>query len=257
MPGARIIFPEFRDEQSDSRYPFADTATLADKTGNVKISRTAIVDIVIYAIGGATGVYLSQIGVTKDIGKITIANGDGTTIATGEYSILSPPISGTIPLFDSRARPAGLIILTRRAFVLFSGWGEGTRTFTRAATEFVSSVVIPTPENCVRAISNGADGFFTGDVWLVGGNGVTVREVTSAVIRIDILGEPLFKRVLCDGPTTPFNPPVQLKTINNQKPDEYGNFTFTVMDETVADPVLRITPKNGSLQISVVGSRVD
>lgn len=54
MSGARILYPEFRDEQSDSRYPFADSATLVSTTNAAAvIAADTFIDASFFPIGGA------------------------------------------------------------------------------------------------------------------------------------------------------------------------------------------------------------
>ena len=257
MSGARIIFPDFREEQSASKYPFADSATLADTTGTRVLGRDSLIDAVIYAIGSDLQAHISKIIVENTQITIAIANSGGTQIAAGSYDPLAPPTNGHIPLYDIYSRPAGLLLFFTDGLSLLSGWGVGTWLFKPTATEFVSTVVMPAQEKCVRAITNNVDQFFTGDVWIVGGAGVVVRTEPGNVIRVDIRGEPLFKRILCDSETAPFDPPTPLKTINGCGPDEYGNFTLTVTNTpAIADPILRISPKDDAVHISIVGTGI-
>lgn len=257
MAGARIIFPDFREEQADSRYPFADTATLRDRTGRLEIPRDAFIDAVVYTIGRKAKAYVSKITVDNNLITLTVANTANTITATAKYNPLSPPMTGHIALLDEYERPAGLLILTQNALALFGGWDVGEHVFNVTATEFVSTVVIPAQEDCVRAITNNADKFYTGDVWLIGGNGVVVRAVEADVVRVDIMGEPLFKRILCGTEEAPFEPENTLRTINGCGPDEFGNFTLTVTNtDQVTDPILRISPRGDALTISVVGTGV-
>lgn len=263
MAGARIIFPDFREEQSMSRYPFADSATLKDRTGDKEITQDSFIDAIIYAIGSDLKAHISQIVVDNGRVTIVVANFRGIKIASGSYNPLLPPENGQLPLTDSYGRPAGLLLLTQDAMARFSGWGVGVWVFTQAATEFVSTAVIPAQEEGVRALTNTVDQFFTGDVWIVGSDGVVVRTEPGNVIRVDVVGEPLFKRILCDSETAPFNPPTPIRTINGCGPDEFGNFTLTVTDTPaigikapVLDPILRISPAADALQISIVGTGV-
>lgn len=257
MAGARIIFPDFREEQSDSRYPFADSATLRDRTGAREIPRDAFIDAVVHTIGAGRKAYISRITVDNNLITITVSNTENTVTAAATYNPLSPPQNGHVALLDQLGRPAGLLILTQNALALFGGWGVGAYVFNATATEFVATVVIPAKENCVRAITNNADQFYTGDVWLIGGNGVVVRAVDAQTVRVDIMGEPLFKRILCDTEEAPFEPGNTLRTINGCGPDEFGNFTLTVTNTAqVADPVLRISPSGDALTISAVGTGI-
>ena len=93
----------------------------------------------------------------------------------------------------------------------------------------------------------------TGDIWLVGDQGVVLRRENINTIRIDIIGVPLFKRFLCEPQASNFPAKRYLKTINGCGPDEFGNFTFTATNELAEDSVLRIYPDNGTIVVDTVG----
>lgn len=259
MSGARILYPQFRAEQSDSRYPFADSATLMSTAQKLDIGRDTFFDATIYTIGGSRQAYISSIVVNPQ--QITIWVGDvaNKDRAAASFNPLSPPENGVLDLFDEYARPAGKLLSTPLNLARFSGWPTGTHNFTVAATEFVSSVVIPAREPGVRALKTLDSPILTGDVWLVGGRGVVVRQEDATTIRIDIIGEPLFSRYICDE-FNRFEPRTFLQTftINGVTcgPDEYGNFIITATGHGASDTVLRVYPQDGNLRIDTVGRKV-
>jgi len=116
MSGARIIFPEFRDEQSDSRYPFADTATLIADSG-AQLNRDSFIDAAIYAIGATAPLYISAIDINSSSVTITISDKSGTSVCTTAYTPLDPPESGELALTDKYGRPAGILISERKISV--------------------------------------------------------------------------------------------------------------------------------------------
>jgi hypothetical protein len=258
MSGARILFPEFRDEQSDSLYPFADSATLLADTG-FKINRDTFIDASIYAIGATPGVYIASITVGPDTITIALAAGNTAALCSTTYNPLNAPSTGELTLVDLYGRPAGLLLATKNSLTLFGGWPIGVHTFASAATEFVAAVVCPAQEAGVRGLLLNGE-LFTGDVWLIGDQGVVLRQTTPNVIRVDIVGDPLFKRALClddaGEPVAAFKPKSFLKTINGCGPDDYGNFNITVASPNIGDSILRIYPENNVLKIEAVGSRV-
>lgn len=258
MSGARIIFPEFRDEQSDSLYPFADGVTLRASTG-LTIQRNSFLDAYIYAINATGRAYVSSIFVDLTSVTITIGANNSANVCTGSYNPTDPPDSGAIDLVDGYGRPAGIIVATKETLSLFGGWPAGLHEFTVAATELVASVVCPAKEPGVRGLLVNGE-LLTGDVWLIGDQGVVLRQTSPNTIRVDIVGDPLFKRALClneDGtPISAFVPKPFLRTINNCGPDAYGNFNLTIASPDVPDSILRIYPDNGVLKIESVGSKV-
>jgi hypothetical protein len=271
MAGARILYPQFRDEQSTSRYPFSDAATLVGTNAagdTVEIAVDTFVDGVFFVIGGAAGLYLSAITVAAQ--KITLALSDNGFLknVTATYNPLNPPDNGVINFFDIYGRPAGSLLSTPLNLARFSAWAVGTYTFTAAATEFAAAIVIPANEPGVRALRPETKQFMTGDVWLVGDQGVVLRKEATTlsdtnVIRIDIIGVPLFKRFLCEPQSESYPAKNYLKTINGCGPDNYGNFTITATNaefdattQSTANTVLRIYPENGTIVIDTASRSV-
>lgn len=266
MTSSRILFPQFRDEQSANKYPFADSANLTAATG-LKIENDLFVDASFFGIGTTTRLYLSQVTVTAQ--KVIFTIGDETNFAklTGSYDILKPPDNGVITVQDNYKRPAGLLLAApavrdqdgtlkkASTLVRFSAWPVGVHRFTAEATEFVATAVIPANEPGVRALLPETNELQTGDIWIVGNNGVVVRAEGEHVIRIDVVGVPLFKRLVC-APQTNFPTKSFLRTINNCGPDEYGNFTITATDKNVSHPNVRIYPNNGTLALDTIGQEV-
>jgi hypothetical protein len=257
MAGTRILFPEFRDEQEASRYPFADSAGLQSETAeNIAIAPDTFIDASFFIIGGYQRVYISSVVVTAQ--SVTINVGDeelGARVST-TYSPLSPPADGVLLFADPYGRPAGMLLSTPIALARFSGWSRGTYTFELDQTEFVSSVVIPANEPGVRAVVPETKQFLTGDIWFVGDQGVVLRQDGPGVIRVDIVGVPLFRRFLCEPQSNDFPNKRYLKTINGCGPDDFGNFTFTATNQAVADSVLRIYADGETIVVDTVGRSV-
>lgn len=254
MTSSRILFPQFRDEQSSSKYPFADSATLLSDNG-IKIDNDLFTDASFFGVGVNERVYISSIVVTAQTVTITVGDAANSTRMTGSYSVFNPPETGVIAFTDLYGRPAGTLLIGKNECdrIKFSTWPIGQHSFKITATEFVSTVVIPAKEPGVRAITPEPQQLQTGDVWLVGNNGVVVRAEDDRTIRVDIIGAPLFKRLICEPQTTFVAKPV-LRTINGCGPDSYGNFIITATNKTVNHPTTRIYPNNDTLTIATIGS---
>jgi hypothetical protein len=146
-------------------------------------------------------------------------------------------------------------------------WPVGTYAFSRAATEFVATAFVPAQEPGVRALTLNQQNFITGDVVLVGESGVVLRYEQPVhpndptvskdkVIRVDIVGVPLFKRHACDEAQKSKLPPRFVTTINHCPADEFGNFTITATNQNVEPgdaTVLRVYPTNFGLVIEAAG----
>lgn len=255
MAGERILFPQFREEQSDSKYPFSDDATLRVPGSSLTIARDAFIDASLHPIGARGQMYISGISVTPFEITITLGDGGNTKRCTTKFDPATPPNNGVLELTDEYGRPAGMLLSTPLALSAFGGWPAGAYQLRATDSGFVSSVVIPATEPGVRAIRPDTKEFITGDMWLIGNRGVVVRKEGEHVIRIDIVGEPLFKRYLC-APQDKFNPPTFVQTINGCGPDEFGNFLLTATNHQVGDPVLRVYPDGNLLRIETIGRKV-
>lgn len=253
MTESRILFPEFRDEQAASRYPFVDNATLQSQDGTVRIANNAFIDASFFGIDVVGRLYLSQISVTPQTVTMYVGDQDEPLKLKAEYDPAVGPENSILSFYDAYGRPAGTLLSDPLNLGKFNSWFPGNYTFTVAAAEFVSSVVIPANASGVRGV-NFSDNLIYGDMWLIGDAGVVIRkeENTDSTIRIDVVGEPLFNRFICE-PLGDFPAQPYLKTINGCGPDRFGNFTITATAKDVADPVIRIAPQNNALVVSVVG----
>jgi hypothetical protein len=243
MVSANILFPQFRDEQADSKYPFADQATLVSNSGTVTLAKDVFIDACFYPVGGGQVAYLSSIQITNTKVTMTITTVNPRVVVTAEYD----PLNG---------RPAGLLVFNADKLLEIYQWGAGTYTFSPTATEFVPTAVIPANEPGVRALTLNDAHFLTGDTWIVGRDGVVVTAEGNNVIRVDIVGVPLFNRAACDNAAQ--QPALQsfVSTINGCPPDEFGNFLITATNQNVPNDdttVLRIYPAEYGLILEAVG----
>jgi len=251
----RLLYPEFRDQLEHTKYPFSDGVSLVSPTTGQAIDRDTFLDASLYPIGAGARVHISSVAVTsKDI-VITIGDTVTADLASAEFDALDPP--DLIRFTDTYGRPAGVIVSESLRLARFSGWSSVTHTFGVLDTEFAASCVIPKPAPGVRGVVNDDEDFTAGDIWLVGDNGVVIRDDGDGNIRVDLVGDPLFVRKLCV-PLGEFNPPSIIKTINGCAPDEYGYFNLTVGDTQAPDTIMRINPTEDgtALVVSAVGQLV-
>lgn len=255
MAEQRIYQPEWRDEQGDSRYPFADGAALLAQSGLV-LGNDVFLDAVFYPPGAGARLYLTSVE-AEGSRTVTLYVGDPASprLASATLDPLDPPSS--LVFADRYGRPAGLVVSDPTRLASFQTWPLGSHQFGTSA-EIATACVIPTPAAGVRGFVLEDGKLFTGDVWLVGEDGVVVRQDGDRTIRFDLVGDPLFRRRLCQ-PTDLFNTPRFIKTINGHAPDERGNFTITVNDEMAGDVILRIYPDPDAdvVRVEVVGQKTE
>lgn len=256
MAGEHIIFPQFRDEQAASRYPFGDSATLTAADGLTTLAPDVFIDAAFYPIGGGERAHISQIVVAVNKITITVATVNPAVTITAEYDPLRTASGqNTITFFDSYGRPAGIIIFNEKRIAEIYQWGFGAYTFSPAATSFVPTVCVPATEPGVRGLLINGEDFATGDVTLLGDAGVVLRVIGENVIRVDVVGVPLFNRFACEAAEKIKPPPRFVSTINNCRADEFGNFIITATNRTVPgdSTVLRIYPSDYGLIVDTVG----
>ena len=249
----RIRAESFRAQYGSSRYPFADTASLLTTDGSREFPAAAITDASLYP-PSADGrvIYMSSVVVSDGTVTLHFSDGTGRTVAAAEFR--PADVGDVVAVYDSYGRPAGVLVNGNGSMAELSAWPEATYLFKKDAAAMAPRCVIPTPETGVRGILTDDGELLTGDVLIVGDNGVVARtgNVTGS-IRIDVVGDPLFRRKLCR-PIQLFETPRFLRTINGCEGDAYGNFTITAGDNIAAQTVVRIYAKDGSLVIEAVGN---
>jgi hypothetical protein len=249
----RIIFPEFRDELEPTNYPFADGASLLSQDGTRSIGKTTFLDASLYPIGSVEGMYISAVEVTLRAITFRISDRANRNLCYATFNPLHPP--DVLEVWDDYGRPAGVLLSEPLRLSQFGAWDNGTHTFDRQTTEFCASCVIPTPEIGVRGILTENGELLTGDVWIVGENGIAVRELVDGQIRIDVIGDPMFVRKQCD-PLELFEPPLFIKTINHCPPNADGDFRIEANDDDAPETIMRIVHIDDGLQIEAVGQYV-
>lgn len=267
---ARTLFPEWAKENEPTKYPFAPRATLANDAGRVLVEGTFL-DAALYPVGAGAGLYLASAAVDYRTVVLTLASPGVPSLATAEVDTTAPP--DRVEFRDRYGRPAGVLLTEGRRLGLFQTWGTGVHEFRREQTEFCASCVFPTPEVGLRGVRLPSGDVLTGDVWLVGDDGVVLRvfdeykpvpgadPVAVTVVRVDVVGDPLFRRRLC-GPAGLFVTPRFVRRLRvvgpnmtaDLTPDAGGGVTLTADDTLAADTVLRLRTTAGGIEIAAVGS---
>ena len=258
----RHLFPQWQNQNEDTKYPFSSRASLTNAAG-VLLTEGTLLDAALYPIGAVSSLYLASVVVTNTTVTLWLGDDQNPQLASGSFPVASPPAQ--IVLLDTYGRPAGVLISAPLRLGIFATWGAGTFNFTAANTQFAATVCFPTPAIGVQGVQLPDGTLLTGPVWLVGGSGVMLRRVPGAVatIRVDIVGDPLFKRTLCQ-PMSLFVTPNFIKTITfvDAKqtvichPDAYGDIQVGVNNALAQDTVLRVHPTPQGVMIDAVGSTI-
>lgn len=247
---ARVTFNDWRENNKRRKYPFSDGVPASNN--NTVIPDNLFFDGRLYPIGGNQDMYLNRI--TKTSSDITFAiRATGTDeLATATVGLSDIPENGEVAFFDSNGRAAGLLMSDPDVLQAFSGIDVGSYSFFLSQTQFAAAVVVAQPETCVRGIVLESGEVMSGEVWLVGEDGIVLRNEDGA-IRVDIIGDPFASRKLCedsiltdDDEISVLVPYCPIKTINGIEPDEKGNFELLVGDSGSLTSILRITPGDKS-----------
>ena len=163
-------------------------------------------------------------------------------------------------------RPAGVMVINPS---MLSTLVTGTIEYNQYQTPFVSSVLMPVPTSTVSGIIvDGTNTKLTGDVWLVGGDGVVLSRTIDGHIKVDMVGEPLFVRKSFADNNEEFQPPTFVKSIDGLLPDLAGNFNivagmlddYILLNESATpnaavDNVIRVVPIDNGLEIYLAGTK--
>ena len=165
-----------------------------------------------------------------------------TTLTTGQV----------LSFYDKYKRPAGML-LTGNGLITLAGWGTSNYTFQPKATTLSGAILTCLPEPGLRGLVLETGECFTGDVWIVGGPGVLVREDTDGSVRVDIIGDPLYKQVSCQETGGELNTPMLL-TLNELPADKTGGIHLQVGTNYTSQPALRLNASTGQLTIFLAGT---
>lgn len=231
-----IVYTEWRNENEQVNYPFADNATLENSEG-VKIDPTLFLDARLYPIGGDETLYLRRVVVEEELARFYLAVGD-TEIAYGNLDLIVVPSNGEVPVLDTYGRPAGVLVSTSDKLTAVPGLFGSETVFPEAATHFAPSVVVPMPDIGVRGFLTDDGDMIFGPAILVGEQGI-VLSADGNVIRVDALGNPFAKHEDCEG-QDPLPVYCPIKTINGISPDENGDFKLTIGGNSAVDNLFRI-----------------
>lgn len=264
---------EWRRANEASKYPFSDRATLVNEEGTF-IPESLFLDAILHPIGGTQGFYLSQVDVTNETATIYIGDENSPQLAFAVIDIIEPP--DNVPLVDIYDRAAGTLVSESIRLSTFQSWALGTHTFDVDQTEFVARVCVPMPALGVLGFLLDDGTVVSGDVWLIGEDGVVltgeastervagsdVEQQAITAIRVDVVGDPLFRRRLCGGV---FETPRVLEQLTVRAggetiyvgPNDLGDVQITAGDQDVEDPILRIRGTPEGVIFEVVGERLE
>lgn len=240
---------EWRDQVKPTKYPFTDTSGMTT-VENLLFDYTSVYDASFYIINWTSRLFITAVEIAADPNKTARIYVGDVSNQKAAYADIDPfNISEVVTFVDALGRQAGIMVVDPVAFAFIQTWPLGSHQL-RLNAELVTSVITPMPSSYVTAVKTSAGEHLSGDVWLIGEDGVVIR-TENGNIRVDIVGDPLFKRLEYDNPDE-FVTPRFVKTINGNPPDENGDFKIVVGDYLAGDTILRVYP-----DLSLPGIRIE
>ena len=264
-----VGFTEWRSQNRVTRYPFSEQSTLTSDDDKILLEGIFI-DAILYPQGNAAGLFLSAITITADTVTFEISTDTVKGICTGIVTNIAS--ADRVELVDSVGRPAGLLLSEGGNLKAVRAMGLGTHNFVRTAAEFCATVSVPTPSPSVTGFLLDDGSVVSGRVILFAENGVVIRTAQYPVepicgtpylqdnIEFNIIGDPLFRRRLCEGETD-YNLPrpitnvefkIGTKTITLPMTG-FNDLQIKASNQAAEDTALRISNTDQGIDISVAG----
>lgn len=267
MAVSEVRQPGWRDELRGSRFPFDDLASLAGNSGEF-IPPEIFADAILHPIGADDIVHLSRVEIVSNEATLTIGTGAQPSLAQATFDMLSPPEQ--LAFSDQYGRPAGVLAIDTQAIGFFQAWDQGVHSFTPEQTRFAAACCVPLPEPGVRGVVLDDGSMLTGEIWLVGDEGIVLTPATEELvtagggtetvrtIRVDVVGDPLFRRRLC---SPVFQTPRFLRSVTFRqgcqeftcRPDRSGVIRLMVGSRYGPGTVLRVSSQDETLRFEAVG----
>jgi hypothetical protein len=238
-------------------YPFIDDATLVAGDG-LELPEDVFRDAALYAPGGLAGQYLS--GVLATAQDITFVVSD----AGGELcrGTVGRELVDQIPLEDQYGRGCGVLVPGDRFASFVAQVPTGEHSFGLGAAEFTATCVTPMPSSGISGFLLDDGSFVSGDVWIVGRDGVTVRLDEDNVVRVHATGDPQFRIKNCgDAVETELPIPLQKLDVTlvdsgqatvRLTPDIYGGVHIYPGRNQANKNVLRVEPLENGIRLRVL-----
>lgn len=264
----RVYVPQWQAEHRTTKFPFADGASLVNDEG-LFLPEGLFVDANFYPPGGGSEPYLSTVDVASGHVRLVIGDDASEERCWAEFDLESAP-AAVLSFQDEVGRTVGVMVPGEVGFSIFASWPEGTHAFSPIHTALAATCWIPTPERGLRGILLDDGTLLAGDVWLVGERGVVLtpetvvetnaygeREVHE-VIRIDIVGDPLFPQRDCGDRSQVPRLLRKMTVVTRSGSTEIypfrGQLTLTTWPRYRTRPALRLQPAAAGLVVELASA---
>lgn len=242
MPGLQTEHvPEWRSEMADSRYPFEDDSKLVSADGAVTLPNEFLLDASVCASFDDVGLYSLTVPADRaEPVTLTFAPPAADRFVS---AVLAPGVE-LGDLYENESAVGVLVMAADWAYAA-SGWAPGVHRFDHRKNRLVPAVVHTGPTIGVEGLV--VDGeTVSGEVWLIADDGLVLRADGDGRVRVDVTGDPLFRRRKCE-PDEAFVTPLFARTVNGYPPDAYGGFAVTALPGSP----LRVYTTGGELRVEM------
>lgn len=185
----------WNQETKRTPFPFVDVATLKDASGLLGLSPAWVLDARLWpAMTTPAKVYLQSIERAKGILRFTVASTE-ETLCTAEVTDFT---KRRLAFFSSRGAQSGFMSFAAGALQHIYDHPSATYLFPVEATEFVPAVLTPARLAGLGSVKDSAGNALQGAIRVVGGEGVSLHVLPGNQIRLDIIGDPYYRRDTCD-----------------------------------------------------------
>ena len=195
----QILYPTWYDENRAIDYPFESGSPRS--SGTATIDNDIFVDGRIFAMNGASDVFISNIVIDPGLATISLSTTKGVFAVgqlTADHNVVVFKDAALVPVGTLVGLPSDAS--PDMGVNKLLAWPVGTYTFTSEQTRLAASVVVPQPQACVRRFVLDSGVVFTGDVCMVGERGVQLtHDGVDNDIRIDVVGDPMVITTDCAG----------------------------------------------------------
>lgn len=265
-----IVHPQWRDSHRETAFPFSLTAALTTDTDKT-LPTGAFLDGVLQLPGGVVPFHLLSIDVGYETATLQFGDATRDNLVHGVVDLQDP--QEITELVDDSQRSFGALIGDPTVLRQINGWGLGLHTFRRGRAELAAAVCVALPSVGVSGLSTADGQVHAGDVWIVGERGVVVRtamqsapapcavRLEQSVVRVDVVGDPLFRRRGCNDEAGAYATPRVIRKIRFKQgatefvcePDQYGVIPMTASNLAVDKAALLLRVESGRIILEIAG----
>lgn len=264
-------YQPWRNENSQRKFPFEDSATLSSLDGSFVLTDATFVDAAISCRGANLPIRIGSVSVVGYRATIVIVDRLGVELGQGHTDVGTTSDVVSLKTVDGNFL-GSLTLGDNSNYDLFSR-GDGVFTFGSGDSDFVASCVLNMPVD--RGLLSFRNAFGAvggrGDIHMVGEFGVQLEASQSSevsqtgeivpvlLIRAHAMGDPQYVHRACNDVTRRNSRPITElvfqygSSTHVCKPDAQGNVIIVAATAAVSESALQTNPIETGLKINLPG----